>query len=96
MEEIKEIVLPHTINLKYPVTFGAETVDKLVFKRRLIVADMMELPVQNLKFGDFVKIISNCTAQSKEFIKQMDTQDMMECIEVMTYFLGSSAKTGEE
>jgi hypothetical protein len=89
-----EFTIPHTMALKYPIPFGKdEQITELVFERRLIAEDMMQLPVQGQVLGDTFKLISKMTRQPMSVIKKLDAEDIMEAGKVVNSFLPSGPET---
>jgi len=92
-QEQKVFPLPHTIRLQEPIPFGKdETINEIVFQRRLKAKDLMGIKVQDMTFDDMLKIISRMTVQSMAIIKELDGVDFMEASEVVNSFLPNGAQ----
>lgn len=82
-----------TLTLKYPVTQGSETISELVFERRLRAKDFRGLPL-NLGFDDMFTLLSRLTANPPSVIDELDTEDLMAAVEVVSDFLPVGLKIG--
>lgn len=96
-EEEEKYTLPHTIELKYPIKKGSETIESVTFNRVPSAGDCMHLPmVGEYKMGHFVPIISACTGDSTVVIKRMSAPDFRQCLAVVTHFLFVAGSSDEE
>lgn len=82
-----------TIPLKHPVQHGNETVAALDFMRRPKAKDLRGLPV-NLGFDELMTVLGRMTSQPPSVINELDLEDLMAAVEVVTDFLPSSLPTG--
>lgn len=85
----------NVVNLKYPVEVkGFEKVNTLTF-RRPKARDLKEVPVENLKMGDMLKLIAKLSNQPMPVIEEMDAADISATSKVISGFLNRGQETGE-
>lgn len=83
------------IKLKHPFTVGEmeESVTEVIFKRRIKGKDMKRIG-ENPTFDDFLEILSRVTGMEPYYFDEMDALDLMDCVGVVTDFLGVTPPTG--
>lgn len=93
--EKEEIVLPYSIQLKYPLKFGDAELKELVVERRLRAGDYKGIPASGLKYDDIQRLISRMVGQPVSTIEKLDSLDMFTCVEVLDNFLPGGLRTGD-
>lgn len=94
-QEVKVVKLPHVITLKYPINRGSEQITELVIERRLKAKDFKGVQASNISFDDMLRLLSRLTAQPMSNIEELDSTDMYAAMEVLSSFLPSGLKTGD-
>mgnify|MGYP000439307420 CR=1 FL=1 len=105
MDTQKIYTIPHKMELKEPIrTFNTEgdeiesaRVEKLVFSNPLNAGMIASIPAgenADLSIGSFYPIISKMTGQTMANINKLGVTDVMEAIEVVSYFLEPGPTTG--
>jgi hypothetical protein len=82
-----------TIDLKYPIQQGQETITHLEFMRRPKAKDLKGLPV-NLGFDELMTILGRLTGHPPSVLGELDFDDLMVAVEVVTDFLPGGLQTG--
>lgn len=96
-EEANKYALPYELELQEPFEIGTTPVTKLVFKNRMRASYVAHLPVgdlKNLKFGTLYPIISKMTGELPEVIDNLGTNDLTQCVKVVSHFLNGGPTTG--
>ena len=94
-EEKKVYELPHTLQLKHPFSRGTETIKELTFSRRPKGKDWKGIPLSNMKMDDMMTMAHRILEVPISLIEELDTEDLMSVVEVMTSFLPNGPTTGE-
>ena len=96
-EDLRDLVVPCSVKLQYPIDWGEDDqVAEVEFERRLKGDELMDLPAQNLKFSHMARLVSRLTGRPMSFYKRMDSIDLFGLTKVVSHFLPSSPKTGED
>ncbi|WP_027367402.1 phage tail assembly protein [Desulfocurvibacter africanus] len=81
------------ITLKHPIQQGSQTITELTFERRLKAKDFKGLPT-SLGFDEMFLLIGRLSAQPPSVIDELDTEDLMSCMEVVKGFLPGGLPAG--
>lgn len=86
--EEKTFEIPYTVKLDYPFTYGKDReVVEIVFNRRLKAKDFKGINLKEIKFDEMMKLISKTTGEFSAVIEEIDSSDLMKCVEVINSFL---------
>lgn len=90
----KVFSLPHTIKLKFPVELSeTKVVDSITFQNRIKAKTMEKMESAEIPLSHMYPIMVHMTGERINVIREIDWEDLQECIEVVTYFL-KGGRTG--
>lgn len=81
------LTMPHVIQLKYPRSVGSKVIDEVTFRNEPTGAMTENLPVGNMKQGDFYPIISKMTGETLDLVRKMHPHDIVKCMKAASVFL---------
>ena len=82
-----------TYTLKEPIVFGSETINQITLQKPK-AKHLKGLNLQNLKFDDFLVIISNLSDMPTSQVEEMGLEDTFDLVDVVTGFLDNGQGTG--
>lgn len=85
---------PIVLKLKYPVEFGSESFDELKFSR-LKARHISSLPAKPA-FGDFIKLIGPSTGLNQSQVNELDAEDTIAAVEIVSGFFVNGRQTQEQ
>ena len=95
--EAETLILPITMKLSKPISFGESTIlDCITFEREPVAGDIELLPVGGQVMGDSYKVISKITGWELPKIKRLSVKDLKRISSVLQYFLDDSEEDGEQ
>lgn len=98
-EFIKEDTLefPFTLKLKKPFQYTeSERVETIKFCREPEAGDLDDMPVQEMKFGDFYIPLAKITKKPLPYVRKIKMSDMKGCMEILNHFLVDSEEDGKD
>lgn len=85
---------PHKLELKHPYEFGKGVTISVINYRRPKAKDLMRIKPDKLETGDLIDLFAAISDQSPPCIGEMDAEDAMEAIAIVSNFLASGQETG--
>lgn len=90
-----EIKLPHTVELRSPLTWGKETITEVVIERELNAGDLADV-MNEAKPGDqFIRLVSAATGWPDPQVKVLSARDVMAISGVVQSFLPDGLGIGK-
>jgi hypothetical protein len=86
---------PHKLILKHPYHFGKDMEVTEINYRRPKAKDLKRIKPHNLETGDLIDLFAAISDRSPPCIDEMDSEDTMEAIAIVSNFLDAGQTTGE-
>lgn len=93
LRPVPELSGPVTIRLFYPIKFGSDVIEDLVF-RRPKGKDMRDVP-SKVAVGDMMKLAARLCGQPPSVMDELEMPDFNRVTEVVGNFLAAGQETGK-
>ena len=84
---------PHKLELKHPFNYGSVEI-KVINFRRPKAKDIKRVKPDKLETGDLIDIFAAISDQQPPVIDEMDAEDAMAAVEIVSNFLVDGQGTG--
>jgi hypothetical protein len=86
---------PHKLVLKHPYQYGKDMQVTEINYRRPKAKDLKKIKPHQLETGDLIDLFAAISDRSPPCIDEMDSEDTMEAIAIVSTFLAGGQETGE-
>lgn len=90
------VKVPQTIVLEHPIEYGSQTITEIVIERRLKTGDLTGISASNQSVDDLIMVASRLCGQPTKVLKEMDLEDSVKIIALVTEFLAPFREIGGE
>lgn len=85
---------PYQLELKHPFSYGSEGEIKVINYRRPKAKDIKKIKPDKLETGDLINLFAAVSDKSPPCIDEMDAEDTMAAIAIVSDFLVGGQETG--